>query len=266
MPAIELLVQKIKNQPHSLLKGVECHVCATIEDFYEKVSRLDLKKERHVEFLVRDASKELSSKEGSHMTSVHGRIKDGKAVFIVTDSVGNMGLIENFNYRLDPKKEGVSTIYSFTGRRQKEITSCPVFAIRDMIEFLRHPELFDEIPAMATPVDENVVYFNFLPPYFMKVCQSNKQINDYIGNVKEALRVRKEEIERDPELLGKESVLAAIGKRNKELAALEKIFLTFHRLKEEEGGREKNLYSAQRYYKYEALILLEVLEEALRPS
>ncbi len=176
----KILVEYLKN------KGslqIPCSVCADLPEF-----------KTGIKSFVEGANKSAMCcivkfpKEGiHHLTAIYVEKDEQTLQFIMTDSMGIMGpyalpLCKHIETALSETGIKNYNLYLYSRTRQHDTTSCPVFCLRDVVQYSKthHFLRFVQVEADSkksqslkkNPNLKHVIVFNNLPPAMLKTTQS----------------------------------------------------------------------------------------------
>jgi hypothetical protein len=214
---VEVIINNLKTK--GSLNKVDCHVCADHEAFKEQVQKTILDFEAAAKqlpegqsptamsctFVVRQQKPPFKVKEygeTQHNTPILlQRDANGVWTAIITDSKGDD--MPDFPSMINTSLETVFKsadqsvkMYNFSGPdRQYDKSNCPIFSIRDVVQFSQHSEEIikwaeESVNGSRVKTYENskafatVVSFNRLPPCMMKTTQSFTVIQSYENKLK----------------------------------------------------------------------------------
>lgn len=134
------------------------------------------------------------------------------------------------------------SLYRSNVKREYGAYGCETFALRDAIEFLKTPDLFDRITINSNPDSVEIAEVDFLPPQFMKGIQSMTALKIYMDS--------------DPELANE-----PLHKSRSGTTTLKKLVKQNSMTGYAKGlsRRKQNHYISFRSYKYH-LMLLEAMK------
>lgn len=259
---IKIMVKKLKEK--GSLKEIDCLVCENIEDL--KVKARDFIKDnpgKGCGFIVQNPGFGGSSMHVTPLYIFPNKADPNKFECVILDSVGTskgdysqflqLGLEKEF-----AKRGGspISAYHHYSKKRQSDSRSCPIFAIRDIVEISKDPAFFVEFIRKksqlaskgALPKEQT---FSELPLRMLKVTQN-------IADLTQILVEEQHMDLRDPNL---------VVKSKKGVESFRDRFI-------EKGGRhvsiikdkDANVYVSEKFRKYEKMIILEVVRQEVQRS
>lgn len=132
-----------------------------------------------------------------HLTPIYIESEEQKLQLVMTDSMGIMGpyalpLCEHIETALSDTNIENYTLYLYSRKRQHDTTSCPIFSLRDVVQYSKTHHFLQFVQVEADSKNsgnaqslkknqnvKHVIIFDNLPPAMLKTTQSLKFIKSY---------------------------------------------------------------------------------------
>lgn len=250
---IKLTLTKLKEKRPL---GFDCIVCEDMKALQDRINefkKMGKEAPKNISFIVRP------DVDSHHVTPIFlEKVVEGENIkykCVIMDSNGSEGtVLGSLSVRmLTNNKDFI--LYCFKQRRQTDETSCPILAIRDIIEISKSPKDFMEIvESSSVKKDEEIREFTKLPIAMMKVTQSITTLENYLNlhyGDKDASFLSKT----GPKSFKKEFTDREEGTRSRHISIVHS---------KTGGSKPGNVYTANKVKLYELMLIFELIYNQMR--
>lgn len=244
---IRVIVDYLQNKAALTLK---CQVFRNYEEMGAFLETLDVEP-GHLKctILLRNAHNE---ERKNHITPIYVEKVGDRWDILITDSIAGTEMAKDCLreirkvFKTQTSSTSTRRFYVFKTRRQFDGVSCAIFSSRDLVQISKHPQIMHYVKRVsgdAPPSKRGVVYFDMLPPAFMKVMQDLNEIDAYVRDNNHEERV----IHYNKKTSKDETLLENVERNRKAVAV------------ENSDMREINNYIPRKAIKYLGVIIANVI-------